>query len=368
VVLSPPFFFKNIKMAINVNEVYKTVLLILNKEQRGYITPDEFNKTGTQVQLEIFEKYFEDLNQNLRVRQDETEYADRVKNVDDKISIFKTQGNCVWDGANKLFTTPSDTHRIGTVIYKDSIEVERVQRNDLLYLKLSPLTKPSSSFPVYSYEDKLTTITNPKIYVEPNSIQSDISVTYIRKPNNVRFGYTIGSLGQYVYDSNTYVATGLPIVQNALFSFLTTGFLATSSSPTQTTWSGLTTSSNGITYEGNGTGLKFTMTMSDIGIITGLNVDASGSGFAAGDTITFDSSVFQAGGGAGGGTNAVVTLTSSSIYNGTTFGSTQFEIDNTDQTEIVLNILKYSGIVIRDPQIINSAQQMAMAEDQNEKS
>jgi hypothetical protein len=49
-------------MAINVNEVYKTVLLILNKEQRGYITPDEFNKTGTQVQLEIFEKYFEDLN------------------------------------------------------------------------------------------------------------------------------------------------------------------------------------------------------------------------------------------------------------------------------------------------------------------
>ena len=33
-------------MAISVNEVYKTVLLILNKEQRGYITPDEFNKIG----------------------------------------------------------------------------------------------------------------------------------------------------------------------------------------------------------------------------------------------------------------------------------------------------------------------------------
>ena len=56
------------------------------------------------------------------------------------------------------------------------------------------------------------------------------------------------------------------------------------------------------------------------------------------------------------------------MYSGTTYGSTQFEIDNTDQTEAILNILKYSGIVIRDPQIINSAQQMAMAEDQNEKS
>ena len=48
-------------MAINVNTVYQTVLLILNKEQRGYMTPVEFNKIGTQVQLEIFERYFEDL-------------------------------------------------------------------------------------------------------------------------------------------------------------------------------------------------------------------------------------------------------------------------------------------------------------------
>ena len=45
-------------MAINVDQVYKTVLLIINKEQRGYLTPDEFNKLATQVQLEIFEKFF----------------------------------------------------------------------------------------------------------------------------------------------------------------------------------------------------------------------------------------------------------------------------------------------------------------------
>ena len=42
-------------MAISVNEVYKTVLTILNKEQRGYMTPEEFNRIGTQVQRETFE-------------------------------------------------------------------------------------------------------------------------------------------------------------------------------------------------------------------------------------------------------------------------------------------------------------------------
>ena len=60
-------------MAVNVNTVYQTVLLILNKEQRGYMTPTEFNNVATQVQLEIFEKYFEDLNQQVRVPQTNTD-------------------------------------------------------------------------------------------------------------------------------------------------------------------------------------------------------------------------------------------------------------------------------------------------------
>ena len=76
-------------MAINVNTVYQTVLMILNKEQRGYMTPTEFNTVATQVQLEIFEKYFDDLNQQLRVPQADTDYADRQENIDEKLAIFK---------------------------------------------------------------------------------------------------------------------------------------------------------------------------------------------------------------------------------------------------------------------------------------
>ena len=61
---------------VNVNTVYSTVLLILNKEQRGYMTPQEFNSVADQVQLQIFEQYFEDLNQQLRVPQADVDYAD----------------------------------------------------------------------------------------------------------------------------------------------------------------------------------------------------------------------------------------------------------------------------------------------------
>ena len=38
---------------INVNTVYKSVLSILNKEQRGFLTPDEFNKLAKQAQLNL---------------------------------------------------------------------------------------------------------------------------------------------------------------------------------------------------------------------------------------------------------------------------------------------------------------------------
>jgi len=401
-------------MAINVNTVYTTVLSILNKEQRGYITPDEFNKTATQVQLEIFEKYFEDLNQQLRVPQTDNEYANRQKNIDTAMSAFKTSGNTtvvpvgkaltlsitaggtgytaaigvgtsvapaggtgmkvsttiasptfstlvpgtgyatvsnvattvtpnngtglkvnitapagavtavsiaapglgysigdvititggggnakitltsisngvvtgatitaggtsysigdvitITGGAGNAtatvdtintslyFVPPSDLHRIGTVIYRNTNEVQRVDQNELLYLNLSPLTQPSTIFPVYLYEQASKGVTGSlagetHIYMYPKTINvaADVSVSYIRKPADIVWGFLIGSLGQYLYNAAT---------------------------------------------------------------------------------------------------------------------STQFEINDNEQTNVILKILAYSGIIIRDPLIVQAASQQIAQEEQNER-
>tara|TARA_A100001391_G_scaffold201534_1_gene188799 strand:+ start:1432 stop:2637 length:1206 start_codon:yes stop_codon:yes gene_type:complete len=401
-------------MAINVNTVYTTVLSILNKEQRGYITPDEFNKLATQVQLEMFENYFEDLNQQLRVPQTESEYADRRKNIDNNISIFKTIGNTTtvpagrvtslsltnggtgytaangvattvapvggtgltvntsitiptftltnggtgYSNANNVATTggagtgltvnitsvnsgvitgvnintpglnyvsgnvltilggganaqitltadsngvisnvtinnggsgysvgdvitvstgganatatvqavnsslyflpPSNLHRIGTVIYKDEKELQRVNRDELLHINMSPLTKPTTDFPIYIYEQSTQGVSGvntgqPHIYVYPKTINnaSDITVSYIRKPSDVVWGFTVGALNQYVYNKSA---------------------------------------------------------------------------------------------------------------------STQFELDSTEQNEVIIRILAYAGVVIRDPQIVQAAAQAVQSEEINSKS
>jgi hypothetical protein len=254
-------------MAVNVDIVYKTVLLILNKEQRGNLSPDEFNKVATQVQLEIFESYFETLNQQVRRPDNDTEYADRVKNVDQDISVFKTYGDAAYvpaggyftlpttsgagvatqtltgngtsisfpftsitssqlassviavtingvsttaftiSGANIIFNsipannaaivvtaTPEDFYRLGTVIYQNEKEVQLSQRNELLYLNSTPLIAPTTTYPIYLYE-------NSKLYLYPQSITSDIQVSYLRKPVDVIWNFTIPS-GQNYYQYN----------------------------------------------------------------------------------------------------------------------------------------------------------------------
>ena len=51
-----------------INNVRNTVMFILNKDNNGYLTPDEFNAFARQAQLEIFEELFYDYNKWLAKR------------------------------------------------------------------------------------------------------------------------------------------------------------------------------------------------------------------------------------------------------------------------------------------------------------
>ena len=85
-----------------------------------------------------------------------------------------------------------------------------MERNELLNINLSPLTKPTTTFPVYLYEQASQGVSGNNsgqshVYVYPTTITaaSDISISYIRKPSNVVWGFTVGTLGQYLYSSST---------------------------------------------------------------------------------------------------------------------------------------------------------------------
>jgi len=200
---------------IDVNTVYTTVLSILNKEQRGYLTPYEFNTLGRQVQLEIFESYFEDLNQMLRVPQETTEYADRVKLLREKIATFETSTNAAFAivgnfGQFDFSILPVNTpavHRFGMLEYTNGsnlpVEVEKVTRHDFLSYRRSPLTTPTEDYPI-CYIEGTTIKTLPAIKAIPAGVDGSPAKTYtleyVKKPIDPVWNYTVGSVGQYIFD------------------------------------------------------------------------------------------------------------------------------------------------------------------------
>ncbi len=183
-------------MSVNVNTVYQRVLAITNKEQRGYITPQEFNYMANQAQLDIFEQYFYDLNQFARIPGNSTGYSDMTDILEEKISLFERIGTTLTSSSSGT-NLPADAYRIASVMY-NGVEAEHVSSKEFAYIKKSPLSQPSADFPIYTRGIHGTVIGDPylsnKIRVFAGDLNNHISTAgvtcnYVRKPADVVWGY-----------------------------------------------------------------------------------------------------------------------------------------------------------------------------------
>jgi len=188
-------------MAVNINTVYQRVLAILNKEQRGYITPQEFNLFANQAQMEIFEQYFYDLNQALRLPGNDTGHADMTNILEEKISIFKKNKSSsnLSVSFNKITLSTDDLYRL-TAVYYSGVECDRVTKREARDLLLSPLTVPTANRPIF-YE----TAGGFYVYASDSLLTAttDVDVDYIRKPVDINWAYNTVSGAAVNNASNT---------------------------------------------------------------------------------------------------------------------------------------------------------------------
>jgi len=183
-------------MAINVNTVYQTVLSILNKESRGFLTPDEFKRISAQVQLDILDQNFYDYNKSV-VRHNAgravEDYGDIPEKIQQKIDPFYKNSNITLV-AGKI-TIPSDVYKMINVTTTDKLlQIEKVNKKNLSYLLSSPLTKPTTSFPVY-YQTDTEFVTNP-------TLTGDLKVEYIKTPDDPVWNKTTDSNGAMTYNAS----------------------------------------------------------------------------------------------------------------------------------------------------------------------
>jgi hypothetical protein len=183
-------------MAINVNKVYRVVLAILNKEQRGYLTPDQFNRLGRQAQLDLFEKSFYDYNRQLTKRNIQgvnSEYGDIADNIEEKIDLFaKSTGLTLVSSGT--YSAPADLYRTIQITTSSGLtEVEKIKKSEYSYYSSSQLSAPSASYPVYYFDNNV-------FKVFPSSISNPV-INYIRIPADPIWGFTGGGANAYVYSS-----------------------------------------------------------------------------------------------------------------------------------------------------------------------
>ena len=195
-------------MAVSINNVYQKVLAIANKEQRGYITPQEFNLFANQAQMDIFEQYFYDLNQFSRVTGNDTAHADVIALLDEKIDHFEKYRAAVDMSNGSGVGILPDYYRIGKVFYYDAnnkyVEVEKINQNDIHHIQNSPLTSPSVTRPVYvrfSSAGDNQSNRERRIQIYPTSITSRVQCNYIAKPTTVKWTYTV-VVGKALYNAS----------------------------------------------------------------------------------------------------------------------------------------------------------------------
>ena len=164
-------------MVINIDTVYQKVLAIANKEQRGYITPQEFNLMADKAQLDLFNNYFHKVKTSFLKPQNQSEASDEMEMVQEKLDWLRTEkevtsvliaNNIITPELNGkvILRLPNDLYKIATLYLTapggvtasgqnpsqtyDRVEVHRVDRKDLLDMKRHPLTHPSVKRPVYT--------------------------------------------------------------------------------------------------------------------------------------------------------------------------------------------------------------------------
>ena len=195
---------------ILVDTVYQRVLALANKEQRGYITPQEFNLLANQAQMEIFEQYFYDIARYNKVPGNDGEFSDYLTILNEKISFFEQERGGSWTNQNmgSSMQLPDELYRLGRVRIART-QVEMLSSEEFDAARISYLTSPTPNRPIaYLAGNRLWVATGPSQFVDATI--GNMNISYIRKPHDVKWGYTVitGSAainGKPLYDPSTSV-------------------------------------------------------------------------------------------------------------------------------------------------------------------
>lgn len=211
-----------IQLMASVNRVYSALKDLVNKDQRGFVTPAVFNNFAQVAQMNIFNELFTSLDRSkimrLRNANPKSEKS-TTKRLEEDLSTFVKRSTISRVGG--VFAKPSDLARVisatssGTSLLGATTKVNIPFEYDTLkldYILSSDLSIPTVNAPIAAL------LSDIEVY--PTSINS-IVLTYYKQPQGLvpssgaktvampRFGYTVVA-GKELYSATNSVDFELP--------------------------------------------------------------------------------------------------------------------------------------------------------------
>lgn len=185
----PSFFLyfcgKDKHMAIHkIDYVRDVVLTALNKENRGFLTPEQFNLYAKNAQQEIFSLYGAEHAKLVglkNARRLSADHGDRVKQLEDLLDGFVKTGSISQSGG--VYPKPSDMQYPLYLKY-GGVEAQKVKGAKMIYLSMSNLTAPSASYPVYVDSESGYTLM-------PYTSTQSLDLVYVRELADPKWTYQV---------------------------------------------------------------------------------------------------------------------------------------------------------------------------------
>ena len=215
---------------VSIDKVYQKVLAIANKEQRGYITPQEFNLLADKAQNEIYESYFGDVKTAyLKLEKTQISEADTMERLQEKLQPFLVDEVITTNHTLGRVSLPSNLYRLKSLQRGQrpltaagyTHPVEEVTKEEWLLINSSPMLAPINAATAsgYGYSDPRRSIfyrgAYPNILIKPpptsttwnvdldSNGQMDtegFEVTYYKKPTQPKWAYVV-AMSKALYDA-----------------------------------------------------------------------------------------------------------------------------------------------------------------------
>ena len=166
---------------ISVDTVYQRILATANKEQRGYITPQEFNLYANQAQMEIFEQYMNDKEDYNSEKIYPFTKSIEISNLFNLQQLTDNLGNPDFYAIGSVTTSVLPEY---SSAFLNNVVVEEVSYMEYTRISNTPLTRPSENRPIYYVKSDI-------IYVIPDIVDAEYKISYIAKPKKAAWTYVV---------------------------------------------------------------------------------------------------------------------------------------------------------------------------------